>query len=154
MFQFTFNCLKVLPLFATRTKYFLKKLNLNKIPLDLFNWEYLLFSTKMLLLRLISLFYKYFCNIIRWINGLPFVRTDRLAHSHGNEISLLIKTNHPHQSNPKYYEQRRWFFSKTSWKKPNSFGKMSGLAMVQPTSSDFWKALYEKTKDFSDQQLT
>ena len=29
-------------------------------------------------------------------------------------ISLLIKTNHPHQSNPKYYAQQRWFFSKTS----------------------------------------
>ena len=33
-------------------------------------------------------------------------------------ILLLIKTNHPDQSNPKYYAQRRWFFSKTSWKKP------------------------------------
>ena len=27
-------------------------------------------------------------------------------------ISLLIKTNHPDQSNPKYYTQRRWFFAK------------------------------------------
>ena len=35
-------------------------------------------------------------------------------------ISLLIKTNHPDQSNPKYYTQRRWFFSKTSWKNPIS----------------------------------
>ena len=35
-------------------------------------------------------------------------------------ISFLIKTNHPDLSNPKYYAQRRWFFSKTSWKKPVS----------------------------------
>ena len=33
-------------------------------------------------------------------------------------ILFFIKTNHPDQSNPKYYAQRRWFFSKTSWKKP------------------------------------
>ena len=35
-------------------------------------------------------------------------------------ILLLIKTNHLDQSNPKHYVQRRWFFSKTSWKKPIS----------------------------------
>ena len=27
-------------------------------------------------------------------------------------IPLLIKTNHPDQSNPKYYAQRRWFSAK------------------------------------------
>ena len=32
-------------------------------------------------------------------------------------ISLLIKANHPDQSNPKYYAQRIWFLSKTSWTK-------------------------------------
>ena len=31
-------------------------------------------------------------------------------------ISLLIICYYPHRSNPKYYAQRRWFFSKTSWK--------------------------------------
>ena len=48
-------------------------------------------------------------------------------------ISLLIKTYHPDQSNPKYYVQRGWFFSKTSWKKPISSPK----CLVQPASSDF-----------------
>ena len=38
-------------------------------------------------------------------------------------ISLLIKNNHQDQSNPKYYVQRRWFFSKTSWKKRISLPK-------------------------------
>ena len=38
-------------------------------------------------------------------------------------ISLLIKTNHPHQSSLKYYAQGRWFFSKTSWKKRISLPK-------------------------------
>ena len=51
-------------------------------------------------------------------------------------ISLLIKTNHPHQSNPKYYAQQRWFFSKTSWKKAYFTAKMSGPAIVRPASSD------------------
>ena len=55
-------------------------------------------------------------------------------------ISLLTKTNHPHQSNPKYYAQSRWFSSKTSWKTPVSFAKMRGPAMVRPASSDFWNA--------------
>ena len=56
-------------------------------------------------------------------------------------ISLLTKTNHPHQSNPKYYAQSRWFSSKTSWKTPVSFAKMRGPAMVRPATSDFWIAL-------------
>ena len=30
-------------------------------------------------------------------------------------ISFSTKANHPDQSNPKYYAQRRWFLSKTSW---------------------------------------
>jgi len=38
-------------------------------------------------------------------------------------ISLLITTNHPHQSRRKYHAQRRWFFSKTSSKKPISSPK-------------------------------
>ena len=38
-------------------------------------------------------------------------------------ISLLINTNHPDQSNSKHYAQRRWFFSKTSWKTPISLPK-------------------------------
>ena len=40
-------------------------------------------------------------------------------------ISLLIKTNHPDQSSPKHYAQRRWFFSKTSWKKAYFTTQMS-----------------------------
>ena len=35
-------------------------------------------------------------------------------------ILLLIKTNHQHQSNPKYYVQKRWFFSKTSFSAPRA----------------------------------
>ena len=38
-------------------------------------------------------------------------------------ISLLINNNHPDQSNPTHYAQRRWFFSKTSWKTPLSLPK-------------------------------
>ena len=38
-------------------------------------------------------------------------------------ISLLINNNHPDQSNPTHYAQRRWFFSKSSWKRPVSFPK-------------------------------
>ena len=38
-------------------------------------------------------------------------------------ISLLITTNHPHQSHRKYHAQRRWFFSKTSSRKPISSPK-------------------------------
>ena len=38
-------------------------------------------------------------------------------------ISLLININHPQQSNPTHYAQRRWFFSKTSWKTPISLPK-------------------------------
>ncbi|MCG8406879.1 MAG: hypothetical protein MI923_16905, partial [Phycisphaerales bacterium] len=45
-------------------------------------------------------------------------------------ISLLIKANHPDQSNPKYYAERRWFFSKTSWKKHISLPK----CLVRPWS--------------------
>ena len=36
--------------------------------------------------------------------------------------------------------KRRWFFSKTSWKKAYFIAKMSGPAMVWLASSDFWKA--------------
>ena len=35
----------------------------------------------------------------------------------------LFNNNHPDQSNPKHYAQRRWFFSKTSWKTPISLPK-------------------------------
>ena len=45
-------------------------------------------------------------------------------------ISLLIKDNHSDQSNPKYYAQRRSFFSKTSYKKPISLLK----CLVRPWS--------------------
>ena len=38
-------------------------------------------------------------------------------------ILVLIKTNHPDQSNGKHYTQRKWFFSKTSWKMPIVFKK-------------------------------
>ena len=38
-------------------------------------------------------------------------------------ISLLININHPQQSNPTHYAQRRRFFSKTSWKTPISLPK-------------------------------
>ena len=34
-------------------------------------------------------------------------------------ILVLIKTNRPDQS--KHYTQRKWFFSKTSWKMPIVF---------------------------------
>jgi len=54
-------------------------------------------------------------------------------------ISLLIKINHPDQSNPKYYTQRRRFLCKTSWKKPIPFPKY----LVLPSSDrpvQVWKA--------------
>ena len=54
-------------------------------------------------------------------------------------ISLKIKTNHPDQSNPKYYAQGRWFFSKPLAKSLFFIAKMSGLTMIQLASSDFWK---------------
>ena len=41
-------------------------------------------------------------------------------------ILTLIKSIHPHQSNPKYYTQRRWFFRKTSWKNPISLPWSAG----------------------------
>ena len=56
-------------------------------------------------------------------------------------ISLLIKTYHPDQTNPIYYAQRRWFFSKSSWKKPVSLAK----CLVWPASSYFWKAPYDRS---------
>ena len=36
-------------------------------------------------------------------------------------ILVLIKTNRPDQSKDKHYTQRKWFFSKTSWKMPIVF---------------------------------
>ena len=36
-------------------------------------------------------------------------------------ILVLIKTNRPDQSKAKHYTQRKWFFSKTSWKMPIVF---------------------------------
>ena len=36
-------------------------------------------------------------------------------------ILVLIKTNRPDQSKVKHYTQRKWFFSKTSWKMPIVF---------------------------------
>ena len=46
-------------------------------------------------------------------------------------ILVLIKTNDPGQSNGKHCTQRKWFFSKTSWKMPIIFKK----CLVQPWSS-------------------
>ena len=44
------------------------------------------------------------------------------------------------QSNPKYYVQGRWFFSKPLEKSLFFIAKMSGLTMIQLASSDFCKA--------------
>ena len=58
------------------------------------------------------------------LGRFSFVKSDRPASIPiVMRISLSIRTNHPDQSNPKYYAQRRWFFSKTSWKKPISLPK-------------------------------
>ena len=43
-------------------------------------------------------------------------------------ISLLIKTNNPDQSNPKYYAQRRCFFQQNLFEKTYFIAKMSGPA--------------------------
>ena len=43
-------------------------------------------------------------------------------------ISLLIKTNHPDKSNPKYYAQRRCFFQQNLLEKAYFIAKMSGPA--------------------------
>ena len=54
---------------------------------------------------------------------------DNFKCHHNNHYNLtqyvynLINTNHPDQLNPKHYKQRRWFFSKTSWKTPISLPK-------------------------------
>jgi len=55
-------------------------------------------------------------------------------------ISLLIKTNHPDQSNPKYYTQKEMVFQQNLLEKAYFIAKMSGPAMVWLASSDFWKA--------------
>ena len=55
-------------------------------------------------------------------------------------ISLLIKTIQPDRWNPEWHTRRKSFFSKNSRKKPISFIKLTGLSMVRPASSDFWKA--------------
>ena len=60
----------------------------------------------------------------------PFVRTDWPANSHPNK-NFTFNQNYPDHSKPKYYVQRRWFFSKTSWKKPISLPK----CLVRPWSS-------------------
>ena len=61
-------------------------------------------------------------------------------------ISLLIKTNHPDHSNPKYYAQRRWFLSKTSWE---NLLFLLPKSLVRPWSGrpvlTFGKAPLEKT---------
>ena len=56
--------------------------------------------------------------------------------------SLLIKANHPDQSNPKYNAQRRWFFQQNLLEKTYFTAKMPGPApaMVWPASTDSWKA--------------
>ena len=54
-------------------------------------------------------------------------------------ISLLIKPYYPHQSNPKYYPEEM-VFQQSLLEKAYFIAKMSGLAMVRPASSDFWKA--------------
>ena len=41
-------------------------------------------------------------------------------------ISLLVKTNHPDESNPKYYAQMRWFFQQNLLEKACFIAKMSG----------------------------
>ena len=62
-------------------------------------------------------------------------------------ISLLIKSNHPDQSNPKYYAQRRWFFNKTSQKKRISFQKclanhgLAGRPQIIPVSEQVDKSI-------------
>ena len=54
-------------------------------------------------------------------------------------ISLLVKTNHPDESNPKYYAQMKWFFQQNLLEKACFIAKMSGPA------GQFWlleSALY------------
>ena len=65
----------------------------------------------------------------------PFVRT----HQPAIPIVTRIKTDHPHQSDTKYYAQRLIFQQKLL-EKAYFIAKMSGPAMVQPASSDIWKA--------------
>ena len=55
-------------------------------------------------------------------------------------ISLLIKTNHPDQSNPKYHAHKEMVFQQTLLEKAYFIAEMSGPAIVRPASSDFWKA--------------
>ena len=55
-------------------------------------------------------------------------------------ISLLIKTNHLDQSNPKYYAQKEMVFQQNLLEKAYFIVKMSGPAMIWLASSDFWKA--------------
>ena len=45
-------------------------------------------------------------------------------------ISLLIKTNHPDQSNPKHYAQKELVFQQNLLQKSYVIAKMSGLALV------------------------
>ena len=55
-------------------------------------------------------------------------------------ISLLIKINHPNQSNPNYYAQQEMVFQQNLLEKAYFIAKMSGPVMVCLASSDFWKA--------------
>ena len=56
-------------------------------------------------------------------------------------ISFLIKTSHPDLSNPKCYAQRGCMvLQQNLLEKAYLIAKMSGVTMVRPASSDFWKA--------------
>ena len=54
-------------------------------------------------------------------------------------ISFLIKTNHPDLSNSNIMHVKGMVFQQNPLEKAYFVAKMSGLTMVQPASSDFWK---------------
>ena len=73
------------------------------------------------------------------LGQFPFVRTDWPDQTVTmRTVSLLIKTIQPDQSNLKWYAQRRWVFVKLL-EKDYFIVKMTSPAIIQPTSSDFWK---------------
>ena len=56
-------------------------------------------------------------------------------------ISLLIKTNLPHQSNPTVLCTTEMVFQQNFLEKAHFSAKMPGPVIVQPASSYFWKPL-------------
>ena len=54
-------------------------------------------------------------------------------------ISLLIKTIQPDQSNPKIIYTKETVIQQKLLEKAYFIVKMTGLVMVWPASSDFWK---------------